>query len=97
MSSVMKQHAHKVVQVAQIMAVGDAFWFNYEQALEGMDNFLKDFPMLRGMLNSIQIPHYYFIDLFVFLYENQNQVMGRLSDLRLNYDSIYILIRQQSY
>ena len=94
MSSVLEQHTHKIVKVAQILTVCNAFGLDDEQTLEGMDNFLKDFPMLRRMLDSVKVPHYYLVNLLVLLDENQNQIMGRLSDLRLNYGIMYILIRE---
>lgn len=48
-----------------------------------MDDFLYDFPMLRVLLDALDIALKHFVNLFVLLYEDEQQIVGSFSDLGL--------------
>lgn len=53
MGFILEQHSHEIIQVAEILTVSNALWFDDQQALEGVDDLLEDFPMFWGVLNAI--------------------------------------------
>lgn len=65
------QNFHKIVHIAVVFAVSDAFRFDNQQALEGVDNFLNFFPMVRILLNFFDIALDNFINFFVFFDKDQ--------------------------
>lgn len=80
-----------------VMAVGYAFGLDYEQALEGVDYFLDYFPVLRGGLDAIEVALDDLVDLLVFFYEDQDQVMRGFTHFRLHLIYLYVLIGEQGH
>lgn len=93
---VVQQHPHEGIQMTVVFTVGYALGLDHQKALEGVDYFLQYFPVLRGCPHAFQVPLDHFVNLLVFLYEDQDQVVRRLTDFRLSYKAyMYIFVRKK--
>ena len=66
-----KDHSEELIEIAEVLRVGDAFGLDNEEALEGMNDFLNFFPLVGVMLDIEDICVEDLIDFLVFLNENE--------------------------
>ena len=78
-------YPHKLIKMRVVLRICDALGFNNQQALKGMYDFLNLFPLvwIFPQFGSISLDD--LINAFVFLDEDEEEVMRGLSYLCLDY------------
>jgi hypothetical protein len=83
-----QQQAQELVHGFEVLSVSDAFGLNHQQRLKRMNDLLDNFPLFRTVLNRPDITFHNFIDFFILLNINEQQVMRGLPDISLNINTI---------
>ncbi len=78
-----KQQAQEFIHALKVFTVGDALGFDDQEGLEGMDDFLDDFPVFGVLLYAFDIAFEDFVNFFILFDEYQQEVMGSFSDFGL--------------